>query len=152
MKRSESCEAVLYLHRTFLPRRRTGRGFLTATVFLDAALLFTAFVLAVSPFVLKPGIELELPVARESGGIRYTDTVLSITRAGLFFFNDERVPPEQLDAVLQAAAERRPGTALILEADATTTQSVTASVIDAASRAGFTRILIATRSRPSPTP
>jgi biopolymer transport protein ExbD len=140
------CEAVLHLHRLFLPRRRTGRGFLTGTVFLDAALLFCAFVLTTSHFVLKPGIALELPVVSQADGIQFNDMVLSISREGLFFFNDEQVRPAELESVLHAAAQERPGIALILEADAVTPQASTAAVYDAAARAGFRKIFIATRS------
>ena len=138
------CEAVLHLHRTFCPRRRTGRGFLTATVFLDAALLFVAFTLATSPFVRKPGIELQLPEAASVDGIRYNDTVLSISREGLFFFNDKLISVENLETVLAAAAQKNPDAALILEADRTVSQSTAAGVYEAAARAGFKRIFIAT--------
>lgn len=142
------CEAILHLHRTFRPRRRTGRGFLTGTVFLDAAFLFAAFVLATSHFVLKPGIALDLPVVSQTGGIQFNDMVLSISREGLFFFNDEQVQKADLEQVLLAAAQERPGIALIMESDATTPQSSTAAVYDAAARAGFRKIFIATRSTP----
>ena len=145
------CEAVLHLHRNFLPRRRTGRGFLTGTVFLDAAMLLCAFVLASSHFVLKPGIALELPVASQTEGVRFNDMVLSISREGLFFFNDEQVQPEHLESVLRAAAQERPGIALILEADAATPQASAARVYDAAARAGFRQVFIATRN-PAPEP
>lgn len=142
------CEAVLHLHRTFLPRRRTGRGFLTGTVFLNASLLFSAFVLATSHFVLKPGISLKLPAASQTEGIQFNDMVLSISRERLFFFNDEQIQPEHLEAVLHAAAAERPGIALILEADAATPQTSAASVYDAAARAGFRQVFIATRNPP----
>jgi biopolymer transport protein ExbD len=146
------CEAVLHLHRMFLPRRRTGRGFLTGTVFLDAALLLCAFVLACSHFVLKPGIALDLPVISQADGIQYNDMVLSISREGLFFFNDEQVKLADLEPVLSAAAQERPGIALILEADASTPQSSSAAVYDAAAHAGFRKIFIATRNTPPVTP
>jgi biopolymer transport protein ExbD len=142
------CEAILHLHRTFRPRRRTGRGFLTGTVFLDAALLMCAFVLASSHFVLKPGIALDLPVAAQTGGIQFNDMVLSISREGLFFFNDEQVEPALLETVLRAAVQERPGIALILEADALTPQSAAAAVYDAAAAAGFRQVFIATRGIP----
>ncbi|MEI8206182.1 MAG: biopolymer transporter ExbD [Kiritimatiellales bacterium] len=140
------CEAVFHLHRTFLPRRRTGRGFLVGTVFLDAALLFSAFILVTSHFVLTPGITLELPVASQTEGIQFNDMVLSISREGLLFFNDEQVKPVNLESVLRSAVQERPGIALILEADATTPQASAASVYDAAARAGFRQVFIATRS------
>jgi len=146
------CEAVFHLHRTFLPRRRTGRGFLTGIVFLNAALLFSAFILVTSHFVLKPGIMLDLPVASQTEGIQFNDMVLSISREGLFFFNDELVKPANLESVLRSAARERPGIALILEADAATSQASAASVYDAAARAGFRQVFIATRSATPVTP
>jgi biopolymer transport protein ExbD len=146
------CEAVLHLHRTFIPRRRTGRGFLTGIVFLDAALLFSAFVLGTSHFVLKPGIALELPVASQTGGIQFNDMVLSISRNGLFFFNDEQIQIAQLEPVLRAAIAKRPDAALILEADTTTPQATAAAVYDAAARAGFRQVFIATRNPDSKVP
>lgn len=143
------CEAVLYLHRTFRPRRRTGRGFLVGVTFLDAALLLSAFVLATSPFVLKPGIHLELPAAGQVEGIRYNDMVLTVTREGEIFFNDERVPPAELPAALITAAKARPGTVLILEADRAIPQATAISIYDAAAKAGFKKIFIATQN-PAP--
>lgn len=147
-----ACEAVLHLHRRFLPRRRTGRGFLTGTVFLDAALLFSAFVLTTSHFVLKPGIALNLPAAAQTDGIQFNNMVLSISHEGLFFFNDEQVKPTALESVLRSAIKDHPDTALILEADAATPQASTASVYDAAARAGFRQVFIATRSAAPVTP
>ena len=146
------CEAVFHLHRMFLPRRRTGRGFLIGTVFLDAALLFSAFILVTSHFVLKPGIMLDLPVASQTEGIQFNDMVLSISREGFFFFNDEQVKPTDLESVLRSAAQEHPGIALILEADATTSQASAASVYDAAARAGFRQVFIATHSPAPVTP
>ena len=139
------CEAVLHLHRTFRPRRQTGRGFLTGTIFLDTALLISAFVLATSPFVLKPGIALNLPVASQTSGIRFNDMVLKITREGLFFFNDEQVALNNLEPAFQTAIEKRPGTALILEADRSVSQTTTITIYDAAAAAGFRQVFIATR-------
>jgi biopolymer transport protein ExbD len=147
-----NCEAVLHLHRTFLPRRRTGRGFLTGTVFLNAALLFSAFVLVTSHFVLKPGILLELPAASQTESIQFNDMVLSISREGLFFFNDEQLQSAQLESVLRAAVQERPGVALILEADAATPLTSATAVYDAAARAGFRQIFIATRNAPAVAP
>lgn len=141
-----NCEAIFHLHRTFLPRRQTGRGFLNGTIFLDTALLFSAFVLATSHFVLKPGIRIDLPVTSQTEGIQFNDMVLSVSREGLFFFNDEQVKPSEVETVLRAAVQERPGIALILDADAVTPQSSITAIYDAAALAGFRQIFIATRS------
>ncbi len=139
------CEAVLYLHRSFRPRRQTGRGFLVGTVFLDTALLFCAFVLATSPFVQKPGIVLKLPVASQTTGIQFNDMVLSITHNGLFFFNDELVQSDELESVLSVAVKIHPNASLILEADRAIQQWTVGKVYDAATCAGFRQIFIATQ-------
>jgi biopolymer transport protein ExbD len=146
------CEAVLHLHRTFRPRRRTGRGFLTGTIFLDTSLLIVSFVLATSPFVRKPGILMDLPVAAQTDGIRANDMVLSIPRDGLMFFNDEQVTIENLEPLFSAALAKRPGVALILESDKTTPQSTTTAIYDAAAHAGFHQIFIATQKTSSSNP
>ncbi len=140
------CEAVLHLHRKFRPRRRTGRGFLTGTVFLDASLLITAFVLAASPLVHKPGIAMDLPVSARADGMRFNGMVLTIPKDGQMFFNDEPVTQMQLESELADALKERPETALILEADPSITQADLSSVYDAAASAGFKQIFIATRS------
>lgn len=152
MKKRNDCEAVLHLNRTFLPRRRTGRGFLTGTVFLDAALLIAAFVLVASPFVLQPGIAIDLPAAGQTAGIRYNDTVLRITRSGTIFFNDEPVAAENLNAALQSGIKDHPDAALILEADRSTPQTVISRVYEAAAEAGFRKIFMATQQPAPETP
>jgi biopolymer transport protein ExbD len=147
-----NCEAVLHLHRLFRPRRRTGRGFLTGTVFLDAALLITAFVLATSPLVHKPGIAIDLPVAAQTDGIRFNGMVLTLPQDGRMFFNDEPVTLDRLETELADALKERPGAALILEADPALTQSTLVSIYDAAASAGIRQVFIATRSTAPSTP
>ncbi len=139
------CEAVLYLHRSFRPRRRTGRGFLVGVTFLDAALLFVAFVLATSPFVLKPGIRVDLPGAAQTGEIQITDRVLTVSKGKNIFFNDEQIRLENLEEALRKARLDRPSSELILDADRQTSQELLINIYDAASAAGFEQIFIATQ-------
>ena len=140
------CEAVLHLHRMFRPRRRTGRGFLTGTVFLDASLLITAFVLTTSPLVRKPGILIDLPTATHTEGILFNGMILTIPHDGMMFFNDEPVTLTRLESELAEALHERPDTALILEAAPNLTQSTLIAIYDAAAAAGFEKVFIATRS------
>ncbi len=148
----ENCETVLHLHRRFLPRRRTGRGFLTGTVFLDAALLLIAFVLALSPFVLKPGITVNLPQAAPATGIRFHDMVLTVTPDGQMFFNDERVQPDRLEEALREGAAAHSGAALILQMDQTLPQTEAVVLYDAAARAGFRQVFIAVNTESDTAP
>ena len=77
--------------RQFRPTRQPAGVFSIAVAFCDTALLALAFFLAVSPFVLQPGINIELPKSPFTGGARFGSMVVSITRGGWFYFNDERL-------------------------------------------------------------
>lgn len=144
------CEAVLYFHRMFRPRRRTGRGFLTGTVFLDAAVLVAAFVLATSPLVRKPGVSIDLPAAVHTTGILFNEMVLTVSDKGIMFFNDEPVALARLETELADALRKRPEATLILEADPALTQTTLIAIYDAAAAAGFEKVFIATRRAEPP--
>jgi len=75
------------------------------------------FVLAISFFVLKFGIAIDLPVAEYAGGIRFNDRVLKITLNGIFFFNDEQVTLFGLEDAFCTVLKKRFGIVLILEVD-----------------------------------
>ena len=103
--------------RRFTPTRKPAGIFSVSVVFSDAALLVLAFFLAVSPFVMQPGINIKLPSSPFTGGAQFGSMVLSVTRGGWFYFNDERLGASRLAGVLEAAAVENPGMPLIIEAD-----------------------------------
>ncbi len=49
--------------RTFTPTRKPAGVFTLGVAFCDASLMALAFFLAISPFVLQPGINISLPRA-----------------------------------------------------------------------------------------
>lgn len=131
--------------RRFKPTRQSGGGLSIALVFSDAALLVLAFFLAVSPFVLQPGINMQLPASPFSGGARFDSLVLSITRGGWFYFNDERLDSARLPESLERAAVRYPGAPLIIEADERVSHGTVVEAWNAALGAGISEVSIATR-------
>ena len=131
--------------RHFKPTRKPAGIFSIAIAFCDSSLLALAFFLAVSPFVLQPGINITLPRASFTGGARFDSMVLSITRGGWFYFNDERLNLTRLPSALKAAVEERPGFPLIIEADEHVTHGIVVAAWDAARAAGVGDVSIATR-------
>lgn len=131
--------------RKFKPTRKPAGVFTIAVAFCDAALLALAFFLAVSPFVLQPGINITLPESSFSGGARFDSMVLSITRGGWFYFNDERMDAERLAAMLERAAKRNPGAPLIIEADEKVEYVCVVQAWNAALNAGISEVSLATR-------
>ena len=131
--------------RQFKPSRKPAGVFTVAITFSDAALLALAFFLAVSPFVLQPGIQVELPQSPFSGGARFSSMVISITRGGWFYFNDERLDAGRLSDALKVEAKKHPGTPLIIEADKEVMLERIVEAWNAALGAGIEKVSIATR-------
>lgn len=131
--------------RHFKPTRKPVGIFTISVAFSDAALLVLAFFLAVSPFVLQPGINLSLPASPFTGGARFGSMVLSITRGDWFYFDDERLEISRLGAVLEAAASENPGAPLIIEADNLVSHGAVVAAWNAALHAGISEVSLATQ-------
>jgi biopolymer transport protein ExbD len=131
--------------RRFKPNRKPTGIFCTSVVFVDTAMLMLAFFLALSPFVLQPGINLKLPESPFTDGARFGSLVLAVTHSGWFYFNDERVDEEELAAVLRAAAMEVPGMPLIVEADERVAHGQVVMAWNAALEAGISEVSIASR-------
>jgi len=130
--------------RQFKPTRQPAGVFSIAISFCDAALLALAFFLAISPFVMQPGINITLPQSPFSGGSRFGTMVLSITRSGWFYFNDERLDANALAVALNEAAGRYPDAPLIIEADEHVAHGRVVEAWNAALGAGIREVSIAT--------
>ena len=130
--------------RHFKPTRKPAGVFSISVVFSDAALLVLAFFLAVSPFVMQPGINIKLPSSPFTGGARFGSMVLSVTRGDWFYFNDERLEISRLGGVLEAAASENPGAPLIIEADERASHGAVVAAWNAALNAGISEVSIAT--------
>ena len=131
--------------RHFKPSRQPAGVFTIAMAFSDAALLVLAFFVAVSPFVLQPGVNITLPESPFTGGARFGSMVLSITSSGWFYFNDERLDSERLPAALSAAVRADPAAPLIIEADESVRHGAVIEAWNAALGAGISEVSIATR-------
>jgi biopolymer transport protein ExbD len=131
--------------RRFKPSRKPAGVFTISIAFSDAALLMLAFFLAVSPFVLQPGINITLPASPFTGGARFDAMVLSITRGGWFYFNDERLDAGKLPGALEKVASNNPDTTLIIEADELVSHGTVVEAWNAALAAGISEVSIATR-------
>lgn len=130
--------------RRFVPTRKPAGIFSLSLVFSDAALLTLAFFLAISPFVLQPGINIKLPVSPFTGGARFGSMVLSITHGDGFYFNDERLEISRLGGVLEVAAAEHPGAPLIIEADERASHGAVVAAWNAALNAGISEVSLAT--------
>ena len=130
--------------RRFKPSRKPAGVFTLSIALSDAALLTLAFFIAISPFVLQPGINISLPESSFTGGARFNSMVLSITRGGWFYFNDVRLSEGSLPIELERAAKNNPEAVLIIEADEHVSHGTVIAAWNAALAAGISEVSIAT--------
>ncbi len=144
MKASEPHQKSRKIRR-FTPSRKPAGIFCVGVVFTDTALLLLGFFLAISPFILQPGINIRLPASPFTGGARFDSMILSITHGGWFYFNDERLDAPQLAAALETAATGNPDAPLIIEADERVPHGTVIKAWNAALGAGISDVSMATR-------
>lgn len=130
--------------RRFKPSRKPAGVFTIALGFCDASLLALAFFLAVSPFVMQPGINITLPQSPFAGGARFGSMVLSITRGEWYYFNNERLSEAGLKEALEAVVSTSPDSVLIIEADEHVSHGTVVKAWNAALEAGISDVSIAT--------
>lgn len=143
-------ERLFHFRRRFNPSQRRTRGLLVSAPWVDVVLLMLLFIITQSPFVVQPGVVVELPVSASQSHARYGDLVVAIPQEDTYFFNDERMNADRLASALSAAARDNPGRALIIEADQRIAHQTLVEVYNLAVSAGLRQVLLATRSPAAP--
>lgn len=133
------------LHFRFKSRQTYPSSFIGAATILDAALLILAFYLATSPFVMQPGIALNLPEKPFVSGSRFDSAVVTVSDEEMIFCNDELVKIENLSELLSEQKEAGKSS-LILEADQEITHGTLVKIYNQARKAGILDITVATQS------
>ncbi len=132
--------------RRYRPQRRLTVGPLGLVVpIVNVALLAVMFLILKSGLVLRPGITLQLPQSEFTAGTHYNTMVLVMTQEGLIFFNDNRIPLEELAFALNQAAHRNRQAGLSIEADLRVQYGMVIRVINMAMAAGIRQINLAIR-------
>lgn len=121
------------------PRRRR-RPVLNVTSLIDVLFLLLIFLMISSTFVEHPAIELDLPQASSSESVRVDSVRLAVSAEGELVLDGEIVEPDVLEGRLATLAEDNPEVMLILEADRRSDYGRVIEALDAARRAGVTRI------------
>lgn len=119
-------------------------GWLAVVPLLDVVFVLIFFLLLSSNFILQPGIAVSVPLSRFTLGPQINPRIISITggEAPAIYFRDQKVPLEQLGALLDnAKAEGHP---VIIKADRSTPYALVITVTNAALEHGITSVALAT--------
>ncbi|HEY5652968.1 MAG TPA: biopolymer transporter ExbD [Pontiella sp.] len=131
--------------RRYKPTRKPAGVFTIGIAFCDSALLVLAFFIAISPFVVQPGINIQLPESPFSDGARFGSMILSVARGGHYYFNDERLSKARLSEVLSKVAQENSGAPLIIEADERVLYGEVVHAWNAALASGISEVSMATK-------
>jgi biopolymer transport protein ExbD len=137
--------------RLFPARFREIRGPVNIVSFLNLAFLLVLLYLARAPFVLQPGIRIELPSSEFTDGLPFDAMVVTVSQEGLVFFRDQRITLEGLEDAFRREVRERGDPRLIVEADGRVPHRTLVEIYAIAARAGLREVLQATRL-PAPPP
>ena len=138
-------ERISYLRRRYRPHQRLFKGPIDVVPLVNVVLLFMLFFILQSPFVMQPGITVNLPTASFASGVPYGSMVILISQEGMVFFNDERTTMEGLGTALSQSLYDHPDVSLVIEADGRVPHSTLVQVYNIAMAAGIKNVVLATR-------
>lgn len=144
--------------RGYRPDNRLSRGMIAAAPWFNVILLLGMYAYFSAPYVLQPGIRIELPSAPFSGGSPYGHNLVVMVqdepgkggRREVVFFNDERFALAATGTVarltehLERAIRQRPDAPLVIEADRQIQHGTVVQLFDLAGQVGFKEVTVAT--------
>lgn len=123
---------------------RSRRMALDMTPLIDVVLMLVVFFMLTTPFVLSPGIEVDLPQGHSSQQPREHDAIITMTKGGVIYYQDAQVSLATLHSVLQRAHNRQPELRVVIKADTQVQHGRVVAVMDIAKHLGIDRLAVAT--------
>lgn len=111
----------------------------------DIVLLLLIFFLLSSSFIIQPGIKIKLPKAVSAQVDPGDRIILTVTSAGIIFFNGEQVTLEELGARIRQNLAKSPDKLVVIKADKKLSLEKTIQIVDIAKLAGAEKFMIATQ-------
>lgn len=124
--------------------RKRSKIVINITSLIDVIFLLLIFFLVTSTFSEQPGLKIELPRAASSEPREIEKLVLSVTREGNLFLNQQPVGRSKLPELLARAARRQNDPTLILKADRQVSYGLIVELMDISHQAGLKKIVALT--------
>ena len=122
---------------------------INVTPFVDVMLVLLVVFMVAAPLLVK-GVPLELPkTTGHALGKPTSPIIISLTRDGALYLQDQRLSPAELDSRLSALPLDRPDPAVYLRADRGVPYGDVADIIGRLSARGFSHVSLLTRADPT---
>lgn len=117
------------------------------TPMIDVVFQLVLFFMVSTTFVSTPGFQVDLPRSSAQTVVADKDDInIWMTVEGAVYVDDAPVDLDRLDAIFERAAERDPGTLVVIKADVGVTHGRVVTVMDLARTKGLSRLAIATET------
>jgi biopolymer transport protein ExbD len=123
------------------------KGLMDMTPLIDVVLLLLIFFMLSSSFIFNPGVKVDLPEYTSTESLTKSDMVVTITKEGLYLYNDNSILLRELQNRFKQAANENPNARLIIKAANEVPHGVVVRVMVMAKEAGITNQAFATRPR-----
>jgi len=123
------------------------KGLRDMTPLIDVVLLLLIFFMLSSSFVFNPGVKVDLPEYTSSESLTTSDLVVSISKEGLYLFNDNSIVLRELKNKFRQAASENPNARLVIKAANEVPHGVVVRVMVMAKEAGIKNQAFATRPK-----
>lgn len=130
-------------------RTHTSLSEINVTPFVDVMLVLLIIFMVTAP-MMQSGVSVELP--REDVGAMEVEeeNVVTLDKEGAIYFNDKRVPAEDLGGRLKSLAEASPGAHVYLRADRHVAYGAVMDLLALIKNSGIEKIGMVTDPEPKP--
>lgn len=112
------------------------------TSLVDILFILLIFVLVSTTFLEQPALDIELPKAKSAGLEDMKETVVSITKSGALYVNNQMISKERLAGVLQMRKDQ--DEPVVLKADKDVPYGLVIEIMDIMRTSGVKRLVALT--------
>jgi len=114
------------------------------TSLVDVLFILLIFVLVSTTFLEQPALDIELPKAKSAGLERIQEMIVSISREGQIFFNNQAVNKIQLADLITQRLQKDSQMPVILKADENVSYGLVIEIMDVMRDTGVKKLVALT--------
>ena len=114
------------------------------TSLVDVLFILLIFVLVSTTFLEQPALDIELPKAKSAGLERIQEMIVSISREGQIFFNNQAVNKIQLADLITQGLQKDSQMPVVLKADENVSYGLVIEIMDVMRDTGVKKLVALT--------